>query len=143
MREIVHQTVSESSPGDSTAAAASGQFLNLKRFDWFIVDANIQGATGDTLDIYLQRDVDGTWVDWYHFAQLSAGASATRVMFDSKMSTDIEPVTVGADASPALAVDTLAGAHPGDKVRVYFVPGGSTSSGATQTITITGISNKE
>lgn len=141
--QVSTQTVSEASPDDGTAAAATTIFRGLGRFDEVIIDAVLTGATGDTLDVYLQRavDVDGTtvWVDWYHFAQIAGAASAIRRLVHSGQATATAPVTVGADAVPALAVNTLACPHPGDQVRVYFVPGGSTSAGATQTISLTGI----
>ena len=43
------------------------------------VDADLIGATGGTLDIYLQRLIKpGAWTDWLHFAQLAAGAGAIK-----------------------------------------------------------------
>lgn len=130
-------TVTATSPATATTGVATITANGLDRFDWFTVDAVLTGGTGGTLDVYLQRDVAGTWVDWIHFAQLSAGAAAIRKTVDSK-SAAAGPVTVGSGTSPALAAGSCSCCHPGEKVRVLFVAGASTSAGASQTITLTG-----
>lgn len=129
--------LSATSPANSTAAAGSLTANGLDQFDWFMLDVTIQGATGDTLDIYLQRDVGGTWVDWIHLVQLAASAAAASYTIDTKQ-TEGGLVTVGTGSSPALAAGKFSCTHPGEKVRVWFVPGASTSAGAAQTIKLTG-----
>jgi hypothetical protein len=139
-RRYAVQTVTATSPAAaSTVAATEGDFQNLKRFEHFIIDALIQGGTGGTLDIHLQRAVGATWVDWFHFTQFAAGAAQIRVTFDSTTAVATLPTTVGADLTPALAAATLAGSHPGDKVRIVFVAGAGTSAGTAQTISISGV----
>lgn len=130
------ETIADTSP-DSASTAAGSVVRNLKRFEWFTIDAALVGATGGTLDVYLQRDVNGTWVDWYHFPQLSAGGSAVRYIVDSNHAESSGPVTVGSGSSPALADSTLPCAHPGDMVRALYVAGASTSAGAAVAISIT------
>lgn len=127
--------ITAASPDDGTAAAAATTFKGLAEYDWFTVDAVLQGATDDTLDVYLQRKVGSDWVDWLHFDQLAASASAVRYTCQSGVTADI--TTVGAGTSPALAAGTFTGGHPGEEVRIYFVPGASTSAGANQTVTLT------
>lgn len=131
-------TLTATSPANSTAAAGSVIANGLDQYDWFTLDVTIQGAAGDTLDIYLQRDMgDGTWRDWIHLPQLAAAAAAASYTIDSKQTED-GLVTVGTGSSPALAAGKFSCTHPGEKVRVWFVPGASTSAGASQVIKLTG-----
>lgn len=128
----------DTSPASSgTVASTTAIFRGLARFDAFTIDAALQGATGDTLDVYLQREIDSTWVDWMHFAQLADAASAIRYTVDSASVAD-GAIVVGSGTSPVLTAGKLSCAHPGDAVRVVFVAGASTSAGAAQTIKITG-----
>ncbi|HEU4544368.1 MAG TPA: hypothetical protein VFR23_24770 [Jiangellaceae bacterium] len=119
----------------------------LARYSGLRVEARLLGATGDTLDVYLQRKVGpDLWVDWAHFPQLLAGASAVAYSFAVQNGTPssgtIAAITTrGSDAvpSPGLADATLDLVHPGDHVRLVFVAGASTSAGAAQRVLITGI----
>lgn len=129
-------TITDTSP--ATAITATGDVIGgLKNYDWFTVDAALVGATGGTLDVYLQRLVGATWVDWLHFPQLLAAASAIRHVIDSKTQEE-GPVTVGSGTTPALDAGGFSCAHPGDQVRALYVAGVGTSVGAAVSITITG-----
>lgn len=142
-------TISGTSPASASTAIVGSAVGGLLRFDAFTIDAALIGATGGTLDVYLQRRVatadevaGGVWADWLHFPQLASGASAIKY---AVACTDPPNVTVlavgnGTDASagtPALAVNTFTGAHPGDAIRAVCVAGASTSAGAALTIRIT------
>lgn len=138
MNQYSVQTIAETTPAAAGTAASVGMFQNLKRYSRFTVDAALVGATGGALDVYLQRDVAGTWVDWIHFAQLVPGAAALRVTFDTDKVSESAVTAVGAGSSPALAAGDVACPHPGDKVRALFVAGALTSAGAAISISLTG-----
>lgn len=129
-------TISDTSP--ATAITAAGDTVGgCKHYDWFTVDAALVGATGGTLNVYLQRLVGATWVDWLRLPELAAGAAAIRYVIDSKTQEE-GPVTVGSGTTPALTAGGFSCAHPGDQVRALYVAGASTSAGAAIVITITG-----
>lgn len=132
-------TVSVTSPDAAGSAAAATRFENLRRFQRFVIDAALIGATGGTLDIYLQRKVGATWVDWYKFPQLLAAASAVRTTLDCDAASQVAETAVGTGSSPVLAASKLTCRHPGDEVRVWMVAGVSTSAGAAVSITLTGL----
>jgi len=101
--------------------------------------STLQGATGGTLDVYIQYSPDGgtTWVDYAHFPQLAAGAGATsRVWSASKNAQQTTLTSVGTGASPALGANTIVGGDWGDRLRVVAVAGASTSAGALQTLLV-------
>jgi|SRR5579885_1167592 len=128
---------SPSASGTTAQPAVTG----LGGYRTATIYANIQGGTGGTLDIYIQISPDGgtTWIDYIHFAQLAAGASAvTKIIPISKLTpTTTGITTVGTGTSPALAANTVVGGDFGDRMRVVFVAGAGTSAGATQTILMT------
>src|ERR1700722_8289834 len=83
-------TFSETSPAAASTTAVSSQAVSSAASwaapgvaapldDAVVVDvlATLQGATGGTLDIYVQvSGDDGIWRDAIHFAQLAAGAAS-------------------------------------------------------------------
>ena len=104
--------------------------------------AALVGATGGALDVYLQRAIgepgSETWVDWLHFTQLTAGATAIKYFASCGPGAQVNTlVTVGYGTSPVLAAGTFTGGHPGDAVRALYVAGASTSVGAAVAINIT------
>lgn len=130
------------SPSAASTVAQTG-INGLARFDAIAIEASLVGATGGTLDVYLQVSHDfnptsaiGTWVDYVHFAQLSAGAAAVSYRVDPAITNSI--TTVGTGTTPALAAAICAGGFWGDAMRVLFVAGASTSAGASQTIKVIG-----
>lgn len=105
------------------------------------VTAEIEGATGGTLDVYLQWFDGVTWWDFVHFTQLASGGAAvvhninlTRTF----QSADASGTSVGKDTTPALAANAIADGDFGDRIRALYVAGVSTSAGQAQVITITG-----
>lgn len=132
---------------DTTPAAAStvvgSSVTGLSEYPFLRVDADLVGATGGALDVYLQRLVaPGYWTDWLHFAQLASGASAIRysVIATPGLSTTITTSNKGSDVTPAvsLAPATFLGGHPGNTVRAVYVAGASTSAGAAISVYLTG-----
>lgn len=97
----------------------------------------LRGATGGTLDLYLQTSVDGgtTFVDYCHFAQIAAAASPFNVRFGaSRHAQSSGLVTVGVGTTPLLAASTLVGGPFGDRMRLVAVAGAGTTAGAAITI---------
>jgi hypothetical protein len=102
--------------------------------------AELQGATGGTLDIYLQYQADALadWIDFAHFAQLAAGAIASDVVVNLQKKTALVAATaVGKGTTPALAAGTFLNIDWGTAVRVLFVAGAGTTLGKTQTLKLT------
>jgi len=132
-------TLSGTSPA-SASTAVGVTLTGLGPYRSMSIYAALTGATGGTLDVYLQYSPDGgtTWVDYAHFAQLAAGASTVyRVWNVSKCQQQTTIQTVGTGTSPALSGTTIIGGDWGDRLRVVYVAGASTSLGASQTILVT------
>jgi hypothetical protein len=140
--------ITGTSPASASTAIVGGVVRNLEIYDWFSIDAALVGATGGTLNVYLQRQIansdevsGGVWADWLAFAQLSAGASAVKYSLQTGSSQNIYTVAHGTDASagtPVLTAGSFCGGHPGTALRCVCVAGSSTSAGAAVTIYITG-----
>lgn len=147
MNYATSQTVSVTTPASASTVIQTTQFLKMAKFKEVEIIGDLVGATGGTLDVYLQCKINqaGTikWVDWLHFAQLASGASAIRYRVSTaQTAASATPVTVGlgtdASAGVALAAATFAGGPPTDTVRIVTVAGASTSAGAAIKITLVG-----
>lgn len=130
------------SPNAASTVAQTG-INGLARFDAIAIEASLVGATGGTLDVYLQVSHDfnpvsalGTWVDYVHFTQLASGGGAVSYRVDPALTNSI--TTVGTGTTPALAAGVVAGGFWGDAMRVLFVAGGGTSAGTSQVIKLIG-----
>lgn len=130
-------SVSDTTPA-SASTAAGDTFRGLADFEALTVVANLVGATGGTLDVYLQTSHDGgtTWYDWARFPQLAAAAGAIKYRFGVPTAGESLITVVGAGTSPALAANTIVGGFWGDSMRALYVAGASTSAGAAITIDI-------
>lgn len=138
MSNLYSQSITATSPS-AASTAVLGTFHGLTRWDAFTVVAELQGATGGTLNIYLQRKItDDVWSDWVSFAQLAGGAAAVKYAVCPALGNTILAVGAGSDATPApaLAAGNCVGGHPGDAVRVVAVAGVGTSAGTSQTVRI-------
>lgn len=130
--------ITGTSPAAAGRAVIGKQVGNIESYDDVVVVASLVGATGGTLDIYLQRLVDtNLWVDWIHFPQLAAGAAAVKYSAASMPPAAATAVVVGTSAddvtsgaAPALAANTVVAGHPGSNVRVVAVAGAGTTLGA-------------
>lgn len=127
------------SPAAASTVVTTQTAEKLEQFDWFTVDAKLQGATGGTLSVYLQRfcSVLNEWLDWLSFTQQAAAGALVRYSIDCRASA-VAITTVGQGSSPALTAGVMACSHPGTKVRLVFVAGASTSAGAAQSVVLTG-----
>jgi len=112
----------------------------LQNYDALSIRATLTGATGGTLDVYLQTSVDGTeWRDYAHFAQLADGAAVATYGFSVSRSGQQTSITaIGKDLTPALAANSVLGGDFGNQMRALYVAGAGTSAGAAQVIRITG-----
>lgn len=140
MSTMVSRPIAATSP-TAAGTEAGPTAANLGRYRSIAIVATLQGATGGTLDVYLQWSPDEgtTWVDYAHFPQLAAGAAvSTRVWTVSRAAQQLTLTTVGSGLTPALAANTIVGGEFGDRLRVVFVAGGGTSAGAAQSILIVG-----
>lgn len=104
--------------------------------------AALVGATGGTLDVYMQTSPDfgQSWQDYAHFPQLAAAAAAVKytlnVSCNAQNTTMLTPV--GVNLVPALAANTCVGGTWGDRFRLLFVAGAGTSAGAAVSVRIVG-----
>lgn len=104
--------------------------------------AELVGATGGPLDVYVQtneREDNGDWFDVIHFPQLLAAASAIKYNAAISLFTNATaPIVIGKNASPALAANTIVQGPFGSRFRLCMVAGTSTSAGAAVKITVMG-----
>ena len=114
---------------------------DLSRYDQICVAFTTLGATGGTLDIYIQNSPDDgiSWNDWAHPLQIAAAAGAASFDVPMFTRTSFQAVTIGTGLTPALAAGAGVGSHPGDRMRVVFVAGAGTTAGAVQTIKVWGV----
>lgn len=136
---IVGTTPAAASTAAVGVPAVFAQFLDaIESLD---IDADLIGATGGTLDLYLQTSVDGgtNWYDYAHLTQLAAGAAASHVRFGvTRHAQALTPVVVGKNLTPALAAGTVVGGPFGDRMRLVAVAGAGTTAGAAISIFMRG-----
>jgi hypothetical protein len=133
-------TVASSSPVQS----AGSNFLQgvagpMSDYDAVDVIADLQGATGGSLDVYLQISPDDgqNWYDIIHFPTISAGAAVKSYQAPISNSTVTNtPILVGKNLNPALAGGTVVNGAFSDRMRLVFVAGSGTSAGAQQVVRI-------
>jgi hypothetical protein len=103
--------------------------------DYSAVDvvADLVGATGGTLDVYVQISPDdgANWYDVIHFVQLAGGAAAASYQSPlSNATTTAAPTKVGKNLAPVLANGTVVNGAFSDRMRLVMVAGVGTSQGA-------------
>jgi hypothetical protein len=105
--------------------------------------AELVGAAGGTLDVYVQGSYASQGADWFdlvHFAQLAAGASA--VIYRAKctshpQATSDAPVAIGKNLAPALAAAIALQTLGFNCLRLVMVAGSGTTAGAAVKVTAT------
>jgi len=136
--------ITGTTPSSATTAVVGSPITDVGQFIDLQVTADLVGATGGTLDVYVQRFDQkanagaGRWVDWIHFPQLAAAAGPIRYTVNAASVASQAITVVGVDLTPALAANTATGGHPGDLVRVIATGGAGTSAGAVVTVSIRG-----
>lgn len=132
----------DTSPDTASTSISTKIISGLDAFESMQIVAVLTGATGGTLDVYLQMcdDPDGSvWIDYAHFPQVSAGAAASTLLYTvTRQKERLTGLAVAIGDTPALAAGTVAGGDFGSKMRVIMVAGASTSAGAAQTIYFAG-----
>jgi hypothetical protein len=91
------------------------------------------GATGGTLDVYVQTSPDGglSWFDIIHFVQLAGGGPAVKYSSPiSQSTTTAVPTVVGKNLAPALSAAAVVNGAFSDRMRLVMVAGSGTSVGA-------------
>ena len=140
---------SETSPAAAGTAASSQPILQtsasypagtaapLDEYLALDVTAKLVGATGGTLDVYLQTSLDGgnTWTDSVHFPQLANGAAAI-IYRTCTTNLGATSTVVGQGLSPALAAGVAIQGGWGDRARLVMVAGSGTSAGAAVQVTV-------
>ncbi len=141
----------ETSPSSATTLASSvavqgadsrlpaGVAGPLDDYDAISIVAELIGATGGTLDVYLQTsgDMGITWIDYLHFPQLAAGAAAIRFASSSSNFSQATAATVvGKNLVPALAANTSINGAFTDRMRLVMVGGVGTTVGAAVKVTL-------
>jgi hypothetical protein len=136
---------SEMSPNAATTAISSQPVQNaasylpagvagpLDEFEAVDVTAELAGATGGTLDVYVQTSPDGggTWYDAIHFPQLLSGASAVKYKAPVSLAcATTAPSQVGKNGTPVLANAKVVGGAFSDRMRLVMVAGVGTTAGA-------------
>jgi hypothetical protein len=149
---IANYLFSETSPAAAGTAASSQPVTGgvdngipngvcglLGDYEALEVVAELVGATGGTLNVYLQNSVDEgvTWFDVVAWPQLANGAA--KVIYQSPLSnatTTTQTQVVGKNLSPALnstptatTPNVVNGAFT-DRLRLVMVAGSGTSAGA-------------
>lgn len=135
-------TVASSLPVENQASNfPNGVAGPMSDYDAVDVVAEFAGATGGTLDVYVQGSPDDgrNWYDIIHFAQ-AAAASGDKIYQAplSNATTTTQPFVVGKNLNPALAAGTLSvvnGAFS-DRMRLVFVAGSGTTLGTAVKVTI-------
>ena len=124
----------------TTAPAGVLTGVQLDGFGGLAIAADLVGATGGTLDVYIQTSPNGgtTWFDYAHFTQLTNGNAAVRYAFAVSPSGLLTPSVVGINLTPALAAGVCIGGAWGDRMRLVFVAGTGTTAGAPVKVYVSG-----
>lgn len=144
-RSAILAETTPAAAGTVVGASAPG----MDRFDAYAVYATIAGATGGTLDVYLQCSFDDgvTWYDFAHFPQITAAAAATTYAFMSGLET---PAASGATVvgkgtvsvpNVQLSADVYVRGPIGNLVRAVYVAGAGTSAGGTLSVDLVGFTS--
>lgn len=140
-QQIRLAALSPAAPGTVTGLVATGDMTDehsqhLGGYRSMRVEASLQGATGGTLDVFLEISVDHgvTWTEYIHWTQFAAAGAAKR--FSSAHSRSQSQTTI-ADTSVALAANTARDGEWGHVFRLKYIAGAGTSAGAAQIVKIT------
>ena len=143
MAQFLFSEVSPAAAGtadSSQAVANAASFLPpgvagpTDDYDSIGVIAELVGATGGTLDVYLQTSPDGglNWYDIIHWIQLAGGGGAVKYSSPISQSTATSaPLAVGKNLAPALSAGGVVNGAFSDRMRLVMVAGTSTSVGAS------------
>lgn len=142
----VASTVASSNPvGGGPQDSTPGVAYPLADYDSIEIEAELVGATGGTLSVWVQSNdlLTGTWYDAVFFGQLASGAAAViyRTALSRYATAASAPVVIGKNLSPQLGIPTTATTLQngfGDRLRLVMVAGAGTSVGANISVKLTG-----
>lgn len=131
--------ISDTSPA-AASAVVGDTVRGLGQYDAIVLLANLTGATGGALDVYLQASYDDgtTWTDYAHFPQLAAAAAPRWYHLGVPPGGETIISLVGSGVTPALAANKCVGGPWSNMLRAVYVAGTGTTLGASQTIKIIG-----
>ena len=132
-------TTVSSQPVSSSNIAGNGIAAPLDDAEAIDIAVDMVGATGGTLDLYVQSSPDGgvNWYDIVHFPQLTAGAPAIKYQAPLSLFTNsTAPVQVGKNLLPALAAGAIVQGAFSDRLRLVMVAGSGTTLGALVRMTV-------
>ena len=119
------------------------QLADLSDYEAFVVEAKLPGGAGGTMQVGLQRSMDGgvSWSDYIRFPDVltadATGAAAKRYSVSPSLSNTI--VQVGDSATAfTIAANSCVGGPPGDRLRVLFVGQASVNAAIAYTIKLYG-----
>jgi hypothetical protein len=139
----------ETSPSSPGTAASSQSVTNstlggiawpLDDWDALDVAADIVGATGGTLNIYVQVSPDGiNWYDVIAFPQATNGASLKTYQAPLSLATNTATVSqVGKNLNPSLTAGNVVNGAFTDRLRLVMVAGSGTTVGAPVIVRVSG-----
>lgn len=143
---------SETSPSSPSTAVSSGVVesaaayggpgvaMPLNDGNSLDIAADLRGATGGSLDVYVQYSVNSgrSWYDLAHFPQIASGAPLIYFRAPVSLYTNsVNTSQVGKNLAPALAPSAMVNGAFGDRVRLVMVAGAGTSVGAPVVVGVT------
>ncbi len=123
-------------PSANSGTAVLWTQAGLGAYDSMVINAQLTGNTGGSLDIYLQissNDLSGGWIDYAHFPQLAAGAPQVRYAITvSRNYGNPSIVPIGANLNPLLAANTLVGGDFASQMLCLAVSNAGTTAAVEQ-----------
>jgi hypothetical protein len=124
-------------PSDSPLGVA----FPLDDYDSIEIEAELSGATGGSLDVYMQSSDDGLiWYDTVHFTTISAASALViyRTALSRYATAFTAPTVIGKNLSPALSSGSAIQNGFGNHLRLVMVAGSGTTAGTPVLVRITG-----
>jgi len=118
----------------------SGVAMPLNDGNSLDIVADLRGATGGTLDVYVQYSTNSgrSWYDLAHFPQVAAAAPVTYFRAPVSLYTNsVNTSQVGKNLAPALAASAMVNGAFGDRVRLVMVAGAGTTLGVPVLVGVT------
>lgn len=130
MSYIIDQ-IGMDTPNAPGTAVSTEVIVGLEGYASYQMIALMSGATGGSLDIYVQTLIDGTWYDIIHYPQLAAGAAAIFYNTCHSRYSANGPTAVGTNLGPQLAVGSDLLGVTGGAFRLAAVAGAGTTLGTS------------
>ena len=134
-------TIASSNVVESAATyGGPGMAMPLNDGNSLDITADLRGATGGTLDVYIQYSTNSgrSWYDLAHFPSIASGAPLAYFRAPVSLYTNsVNTSVVGKNLAPALAASAMVNGAFGDRVRLVMVAGVGTSVGAPVIVGVT------